>query len=101
MLDVVSIVIRESEKLLQLFYRGWLWPHTYSLNLVWVGAQTTCLNYMPQVRHQCFTKEILSVLNKQLITMQFFKHSTQVQQVLFNGWTKYQYIIKVDSHTVH
>ena len=76
MLYVLSIVICETEKLLQLFYHGWLQPRMYSLNLVWVGAQTTHLNYMPQVLHRHFTKETLLTFCEQLITKQFLKHST-------------------------
>ena len=72
-----------------------------SLNLVWVHAQITCLNNMPQILHQHFIKATLLALCKQLITTQFLKHSTYVQQVLLNGRTKYQHVIQVDSYTVH
>ena len=72
-----------------------------SLNLVGVCMQTTHLNYMPQILYQCLAKETFVMICKQLVTMQFLKHSRQFQQVLFNGWTKYQDVIQVYSHAVH
>ena len=99
MLDVLSIVISKAEKLLQFFNRGRFRPGTNSLNLVGVRTQTTSFNNVPQVLNRLLTKKALLTFCKQLFYMQFFKHSTQVQHVLFNGGTKYQDVVQVYSHT--
>ena len=99
MLNVLRIVISKAKELLQFFNGGWFWPGTYSFNLVGVRAQATSLNNMPQVLNQLLTKETLLMFCKQFFHTQLFKHSTQVQHVLFNGGTKYQDVVQVYSHT--
>ena len=97
--NVLHVVISKAEKLLQFFYHGRFRPGTHSLNLVGVHLQTTSFNNMPQVLNQLLTKETFLMLCIQLFHPQLFKHSTQVQYVLFNGGTKYQDIVQVYSHT--
>ena len=100
MLDVLCVVISKAKKLLQFFNRGRFRPGMNSLNLVRVRAQTTSFNNMPQVLNQLLTKETFLMFCKQFFHTQLFKHSTQVQHVLFNGGTKYQDVVQVYSHTV-
>ena len=99
MLDVLSIVISKAEKLLQFFNRGRFRPGTNSLNLVRVRAQTTSFDNVPQILNRLLTKETFFTFCIQLFHTQLFKHSTQVQHVLFNGGTKYQDVVQVYSHT--
>ena len=99
MLDVLRVVISKAEKLLQFFNCGWFWPGMYSLNLVGVRAQTTSFDNMPQVLNRLLPEETLLMFCKQLFHTQLFKHSTQVQLVLFKGGTKYQDVVQVYSHT--
>ena len=97
MLDILCVVISKANELLQFFNRGRFQPGTYSLNLVGVHAQTTSFDNMPQVLNQLLTKETLLTFCKQLFHTQFFEHSTQIQQVLFNGGTKYQDVVQIYS----
>ena len=99
MLDVLCVVISKAEELLQFFNRGQFRPGTYGFNLIRVRAQTTSFNNMLQVFNRLLTKETFLMLGKQVLHPQLFKHSTQVQHVLFNGGIKYQDVIQVYSHT--
>ena len=99
MLDVLRIVISKAEKLLQFFNRGRFRPGTNSLNLIGIRAQSTSFDNVPQVLDRLLTKKALPTFRKQFFYTQFFKHSTQVQHVLFNGGTKYQDVVQVYSHT--
>ena len=82
MADILRIVIRQSEELLQFLDSGRSRPGTYGLNLVWVSTYTTSFHYMAQIFHGSLTKEALLSLCIQLLTTQPIKHSTQVLHVL-------------------
>ena len=99
MFDVLRIVISKAKELLQFFNHGWFRPGTYGLNLVGIRAQTTSFDDVPQVLNRLLTKKALLTFCKQLFHMKLLKHCTQVLHMLFNGGTKYQYVIQVYSHT--
>ena len=99
MLNVLHVVISKAKELLQFFNRGRFRPGTYSLNLVGVHTQTTSFDNVPQELNQLLTKKALLTFCKQLLYMQFLKHSTQVLYVLLNSGTKYQDVIQVYSYT--
>ena len=101
MTNILRIVIRQSEELLQFLDSGRSWPGSDGLNLVRVSTNTTSFYYVAQVFHGSLTKEALLTLCIQLLTTQPIKHITQILHVLLLIRAENENVVQVYSHATH
>ena len=68
-MNILQIIIRETQKLLQLFDASGRWPGMNSLHLIRISMNTASFDNMPKVFNRLLTKKALLLFHKQLFLM--------------------------------